>query len=184
MRRYLVPVVLTVCLQTAASSALAYSESPKETMVAWHKALMESYELPSGRLMDAMIGFYAEDLQDQFMPELYGQATPDERTGADRAIAKAVNLHKVWGAFLATNDFKEANFKYAEEHIEQGVATVVVRSDSNCVRSFRLIQEGGKGWVISDLPLPNQYAALVRVLVIVAVGAVALGLIAKKMIFA
>ncbi|NOZ22704.1 MAG: hypothetical protein GXP25_16625 [Planctomycetes bacterium] len=181
-RRFTLPVLM-LCLLVAMGSALGYSESPKETMAAWYQALMDSYEMPAGRLMDAVIGFYSEDLQDQFMPEKYTGMTPEERSRAERAMSKAVNLHREWGSFLVANDFKEGNFKYAEEHTEQGIATVVVRSDSNCVRSFRLIHEGSRGWVISQLASPNQYAALVRVLIIVAVAAVVVGLIAKKMIF-
>jgi len=183
MRRCAIALALLICLLGATGSALGYGESPKETMAMWYQTLMENYELPVGRLMDAMIGFYSVEMQDQLMPEVYRDATPDERSRADKARAKAGDLHREWGAFLAINDFKKANFELAEEHTEQGLATVVVRSDSNTVRSFRLSNESSRGWVISELASPNQYAALVRVLIIVAVAAAALGLIARKMIF-
>jgi hypothetical protein len=38
------PVIVLLWLYAGADTASGYSESPKETMVAWYQALMENYE--------------------------------------------------------------------------------------------------------------------------------------------
>lgn len=157
--------------------------SPHDTMVAWFQDLDEAYKSPDGTLVQEMIGYYTDELRGKFMPDIDRQFESEERPRYERALAAAAALHRDWGNFLTGNNFSKASFEGAEEYIEGDQATVVVRSDTNVARSFRLVNVPGAGWVISELPPPNQYATAIRILLVIAVCGILLAVIGRKFIF-
>lgn len=165
------------------SSLLPAADSPAATLAEWYEVLNSLTDDTDSSLVEKMLSFYIPELQEEFMPEVDPLLGQQDETRAFKAVTAAAALHREWAAFLAKNNFTKQSFEMGQESFEEDRATVIVRSDSNTSRSFRLENPGGRGWLISQLEPPDKFAATIRILAIVVALAIALGIIAKKLIF-
>ena len=159
------------------------AQSPQDVLVRWFDALEEVANEPPGVVMDTMLTYYTGDLQDEFSPEVDLREDPHGEWKHDKAVHATVALHKEWIAFLSDKGFTRANFEKAEVLDDGDLATLTVTSERHVKRRFQLVNLPGRGWVIYKLDRPDVLGNRIRILVIIVAVSVALGIVARKMIF-